>query len=361
MRAWVPAFAVVVAITSTFAGAQTQPPAGTPFQQAYPLGPRSGVTDPVVIKEARPAYTADARAAKVEGVVELEAVVEPDGTIQNVRVTKSLDRGQYGLDMEAMSAAKKWLFKPGLRDGRPVPVLVTLILEFRLNRGEPPLDTAYTAGGRVGSTPSAPVAIETPRAVYTPAAARARIQGVVEIEAVVLPNGSIDAPRVVKSLDRQFGLDDEALAAVRRWRFQPAMLGGRPVPMTVTLIVEFRNPPGEPAIGQPPAPVDEFTKGAYAATTPGLKGPNVRRRVLPEYTAEAMQMKIQGIAEVEAVVLPSGRVDRVRLKKSLDSAYGLDDAALAAAKQFEFEPNSGTLNGQPVPVVVTIQIEFKLH
>jgi TonB family protein len=94
--------------------------------------PGSGVSDPVVLKEVRPNYTSEAMRAKIQGLVELEAVVEPNGTISQVRVTKSLDR-QFGLDAEAILAAKKWLFKPGYLAGKPVPVLITLILEFRLH------------------------------------------------------------------------------------------------------------------------------------------------------------------------------------------------------------------------------------
>jgi TonB family protein len=94
--------------------------------------PGSGVSDPQLIKEVRPNYTSEAMRAKIQGQVELEAVVEPNGTITRVRVMKSLDK-QFGLDAEAMLAAKKWLFRPGYKDGKPVPVLVTLILEFRLH------------------------------------------------------------------------------------------------------------------------------------------------------------------------------------------------------------------------------------
>jgi TonB family protein len=94
--------------------------------------PGSGVSDPQLIKEVRPNYTSEAMRAKIQGQVELEAVVEPNGTITRVRVIKSLDK-QFGLDAEAMIAAKKWLFRPGYKDGKPVAVLVTLILEFRLH------------------------------------------------------------------------------------------------------------------------------------------------------------------------------------------------------------------------------------
>jgi TonB family protein len=55
----------------------------------------------------------------------------PDGTIGNVQITKSLD-STFGLDQEAIKAAKQWRFKPGTRMGEPVPVLVTIELTFTL-------------------------------------------------------------------------------------------------------------------------------------------------------------------------------------------------------------------------------------
>ena len=71
--------------------------------------------------------------AKIQGTVELEAVVLPNGTIGDIRVVRSLDRA-CGLDQEAINAAREWLFAPG-RDaaGRPVPVIVMVILEFRIH------------------------------------------------------------------------------------------------------------------------------------------------------------------------------------------------------------------------------------
>jgi periplasmic protein TonB len=93
--------------------------------------PGSGVEIPRVIREVKPNYTADAMRAKIQGVVELEAVVLPDGTVGEVNVTRSLDR-TFGLDEEARKAVRQWRFVPGTRLGQPVPVLVTIELTFTL-------------------------------------------------------------------------------------------------------------------------------------------------------------------------------------------------------------------------------------
>jgi TonB family protein len=94
--------------------------------------PGSGVSWPKVITEVKPKYTPDAMRAKLQGAVELEIVVKEDGTVGDVRVTKSLDRAS-GLDDAAMAAARKWLFSPGMKEGKPVPTRVGLVLEFRLH------------------------------------------------------------------------------------------------------------------------------------------------------------------------------------------------------------------------------------
>ena len=69
--------------------------------------------------------------AKVQGVVRLECVVLPDGTIGDVRILRSLD-ATFGLDQEAVRAARQWRFVPAKRFGQPVPVLITVELAFAL-------------------------------------------------------------------------------------------------------------------------------------------------------------------------------------------------------------------------------------
>lgn len=93
--------------------------------------PGSGVTTPRVLHEERPEYTAEAMRARIQGTVWLEVVVLPDGTVGDVKVTKSLDR-VFGLDEQAIAAARKWRFAPGMRFGEAVAVLVGLELFFNL-------------------------------------------------------------------------------------------------------------------------------------------------------------------------------------------------------------------------------------
>jgi TonB family protein len=98
---------------------------------AYQIG--NGVTSPVLIKEVKPNYTGDAMRAKLQGVVEMEAVVLPDGTVDpnRIKITRSLD-STFGLDQQAVIAVKQWRFRPGTLKGQPVAVIVNVELTFTL-------------------------------------------------------------------------------------------------------------------------------------------------------------------------------------------------------------------------------------
>ncbi len=93
--------------------------------------PGNGVDPPRVLREIRPEYTSEAMRARIQGTVWLDVVVLPDGTVGDVTVSKSLDT-VFGLDSQAIAAARRWLFAPGMRLGEPVAVLVTLELFFNL-------------------------------------------------------------------------------------------------------------------------------------------------------------------------------------------------------------------------------------
>ena len=102
-----------------------------PFEPGVARVGDAGVTAPKVLSAARPRYTEAARRAAIQGVVVVECVVEADGRVGNARVVRSLDTA-YGLDSEALAAARLYLFEAGTRNGKPVPVVVTLEMSFTL-------------------------------------------------------------------------------------------------------------------------------------------------------------------------------------------------------------------------------------
>jgi len=93
--------------------------------------PGDGTTWPVPLAQPRPNYTADAMRAHLQGSVLLECVVGRDGLVNDVEVIRTLDT-VFGLDEEAIKAAKRWRFRPATLMGVPVPVAITIELTFML-------------------------------------------------------------------------------------------------------------------------------------------------------------------------------------------------------------------------------------
>jgi protein TonB len=84
-------------------------------------------------------------------------------------------------------------------------------------------------------------ALRQEQPTYTSEAMRAKIQGSVVLEVEVLENGTVGQVRVVKSLDRVHGLDDQAIKAAKLWLFRPPTNAqGQPMKAIVTLILDFR-------------------------------------------------------------------------------------------------------------------------
>jgi protein TonB len=93
----------------------------------YRLG--GGVSAPRPIYDPDPEYSDEARQAKYQGSVILSAIIGPDGRPRNLQVSRSLG---LGLDQKALEAVTKWRFEPARKDGRPVAVVISIEVAFRL-------------------------------------------------------------------------------------------------------------------------------------------------------------------------------------------------------------------------------------
>ena len=105
------------------AAAQGQGPPTPP-----PSSP-SGVSEPVLLSQVQPAYTPEAREARIQGTIELHLLVRVDGTVKVEAVIKGLG---YGLDEAAIAAAEQWKFSPGKKDGKPVATYINALMNFAL-------------------------------------------------------------------------------------------------------------------------------------------------------------------------------------------------------------------------------------
>jgi TonB family protein len=88
-----------------------------------------GVSAPEIIFKREPEYTEEARRARVSGAVLLEAIVSPEGVPLNATVMRGLGSG---LDERAVEAVRSWRFRPGLKEGKPVAVKISVEVKFSL-------------------------------------------------------------------------------------------------------------------------------------------------------------------------------------------------------------------------------------
>ncbi len=87
------------------------------------------IVPPVKIFHPQPQYTEDARRARIQGVVILEATINREGEVVDIRVLKGLP---MGLDQSAVETTRTWRFKPATENGKPVAVFFNLLVNFSL-------------------------------------------------------------------------------------------------------------------------------------------------------------------------------------------------------------------------------------
>lgn len=151
--------------------------------------------------------------------------------------------------------------------------------------------------------------------------------GVVVVRARIDTDGRVDSCDVAKSAR---GLDDAAVACVRRWRFTPAKDdSGKSIAVWYAVQVRFGDPEAVP---------------------------EAIRKVPPRYPDAARDARISGLVVIEALVDREGRVVRTRVKTSVP---GLDDAAIESVTQYRFRP--AQVDGRPVAMWVDVPTRFTIH
>ena len=95
---------------------------------AAPVRVGGNIKTPTKTKDAKPIYPPIAQSARVQGVVIIEATIGPDGRVKDAKVLRSIPL----LDQAALDAVKQWQFTPTLLNGVPVPVIMTVTVNFTL-------------------------------------------------------------------------------------------------------------------------------------------------------------------------------------------------------------------------------------
>ncbi len=159
-------------------------------------------------------------------------------------------------------------------------------------------------------------------------------------------------------------LVDAAAAGVQRWSYEP------PAEAPISFLVSFRFAPDTETTSTQlaaPLPTRDSTRSAAASRTDwsvdgalriggDIKAPKKIRDVRPAYPAEALAARVTGVVIIEARIGPDGSVTNAHVLRSIPM---LDQAALDAAMQWKFTPT--LLNGQAVPVIMTMTVSFTLR
>src|SRR5580658_397330 len=116
-----PAAILAIALSATvIAQAPSDPP------QALHIG--AGVSAPRLIHKVEPQYSPLARADRVQGTVVFQIIVDEHGLPRDIQVISPLG---FGLDEKAEEAIAKWRFAPGMKEGKPIPVVAQVEVNFR--------------------------------------------------------------------------------------------------------------------------------------------------------------------------------------------------------------------------------------
>ncbi len=247
------AFALFAFLTVPFAAAQQTtpptPPPGTiaPTSQAeptdvippglYKIG--GNVSAPEVIHSVEAQFSDYARQNRICGTNLIGLTVDANGNPQDLRVIKSLEPS---LDAKAIEAVSQYRFRPAMKDGTtPVPVEIIVEIDFRLYKSHssqgcsPKYPAAVSAAqGRV--IPAVLISHVEPK--YTRDARKNRITGTCTLQLTIDAKGIPRNVHVIKGLDP--GLDLNAVKAVERWRYKPAIKDDILVSEDSTVNVEFK-------------------------------------------------------------------------------------------------------------------------
>ena len=202
----------------------------------YRIG--GGVSAPVPIFRAEPEYSEEARAAKWQGAVLLQVVIDENGVPQDIKVVRSLG---LGLDQKAIEAVQKWRFKPGSRTGNRYPSPPTWRSTFACcnHLSWAPAHRPFQELSRWAAAVMDSRVVQRVPPEYPPTARIARIQGTVQTQRdSSAPDGKVQNVQVRVSGPAM--LTQAAMDAVWQWVYQPFLLNGQPVSVRTTATRELR-------------------------------------------------------------------------------------------------------------------------
>jgi TonB family protein len=392
-RAGEPIVPVTTMIGFNFARGQQSGPASEPVR----IG--GAIPQPVRIRNISPVYPPEAQAKRMQGIVILEVTIDGAGIPIDAYALRPVE----GLTAAAIDAALRWRYRPQPDLPR---LLMTVTVNFTLQDSgavvggvaggvsggvaggvqggvtggivggapgvspPPPPPPSGNAPVRVGGNIRQPEKLKDVAPVLPDIARAARVQGVVILEIVIGTDGKVQDAKILRSIPL---FDQAAIDAVRQWEYAVTQLNGTPVPVIMTVTVNFTlggsggiagglagGVPGGVAggvglvssFGPPPSewPQNVVRVGGE------IKQPTKLVDVRPVYPREAQEARVQGVVIIEVLIGPDGKVQAGRILRSIPM---FDQAALDAVGQWEYTRT--LLNDAPVPIVMTVTVSFRLE
>ena len=187
-----------------------------------------------IIKMTRPVYPPDAKAAGIEGLVRLDVRVGKDGIVKEIRNAS----GRPELIPAAADAVKNWIYEPVLKDGEAVEFLVSVDVNFRLQKdGERAVAHRGKAPIEIGGSVQQSKLVNKVAPVYPPDAKAAGLQGSVKLMVVIAEDGTLGE---IRSVTGPLPMIQSAVDAVRQWTWKPTTLDGAPVAVITEIMVNFK-------------------------------------------------------------------------------------------------------------------------
>ncbi|MEX0748017.1 MAG: M56 family metallopeptidase [Rhodothermales bacterium] len=194
-------------------------------------------------------YPESAKNEGVEGRVIVQFIVDEEGRVEDVKAVNNL---HPDLDAAAVAAVRSAKFKPGLQDGQPVKVKMSLPMTFKLGgAAAAPAPAKAPSAPQVSDDGTYAIVDQMPELIgglqglmtglkYPEIASKAGIEGRVVVQFTVDKQGAVKDAHVVTGMGA--GLDEEALRVIRQARFEPGVHKGEPVEVRMALPFTFKLP-----------------------------------------------------------------------------------------------------------------------
>src|SRR6185312_15024245 len=294
-------------------------------QQPNPSGPvrvSSGVMANLVVNQPNPVYPPIAKAAHVQGVVVLHAIISKEGTVEKLTVIS----GPPMLVQSAVDAVQKWTYQPFMLNGQPVEVETTINVNYTF--GGPDLSCTYYGKG-------------------------VQHAGTCEEDKTSTGNYSCRADDDQTLVQPQIGCESKGK---RLQESQQSTLS----PVTIHTPAATFRPEGYVA-SNGGSTADHAGNGVRKIGG-DVTAPQVIHQVEPEFTEEAKARakatddgKFRGTVLVQLIVDAYGRPENVHVVRGV--GMGLDEKAVDAIRQYRFRP--AMEKGKPVPVLLNVEVNFR--